>query len=512
MWSTWWLNISNINGNQLVAGAFFTVVFAVLWLRLSTKISSQLPPGPRGLPLIGYIPFLTSDLHLEFFKLATLYGPIYKLWFANQLTIVINSPSLIKEVVRDQDIIFANRDTTVSARIMSFGGHDIAFSPYGSEWKKLRKIFVREILNNSVLDSLYSLRKDEVKNTIKRVYGNKGKPVDVGELAFLTAMNSVTRMLCGTASLQGEKGVLDGARFKETAAELMVLLGKPNVSDIFPALAWLDLQGVGRDTRRVTRVFEVMFDHVMEQRKKEKTTRNDLLQCLLELHESQDSQRSISMEQLKALLMNIVLGGTDTTSTMVEWAMAELLKNPEAMTKVQEEVTQVVGSNNSLEEFHLPKLAYLEAVIKETFRLHPALPLLAPRCPTQSTTIGGYKIPKGSRIFLNVGVVQKDPSIWENPLEFRPERFLMNNASSFDLAGNNLNFLPFGSGRRLCPGIPLADRMLKYVMASFLHLFDWKLPAGAKIDLSDKFGIVVKKKERVVAIPTPRFDNLELYL
>ncbi|KAL5540544.1 hypothetical protein UlMin_043247 [Ulmus minor] len=212
------------------------------------------------------------------------------------------------------------------------------------------------------------------------------------------------------------------------------------------------------------------------------------------------------------MIMNIVLGGTDTTSTMVEWAMAELLKNPEAMTKVQEEVTQVVGSNNSLEEFHLPKLAYLEAVIKETFRLHPALPLLVPRCPSQSTTIGGYKIPKGSRIFLNVGVVQKDPSIWENPLEFRPERFLMNNASSFDLAGNNLNFLPFGSGRRLCPGIPLADRMLKYVMASFLHLFDWKLPAGVKIDFSDKFGIVVKKKERVVAIPTPRFDNLELYL
>lgn len=207
------------------------------------------------------------------------------------------------------------------------------------------------------------------------------------------------------------------------------------------------------------------------------------------------------------------MGGTDTTSGTVEWALAELLNRPETMKKAQEELLKVVGSNNEVEEFHLPQLTYLDAVFKETLRLHPALPLGGPRCAIQSTSIGGYKIPKGTKIFLNMWAVQRDPTIWENPLEFRPERFLdSSNAGKFDLTGNNFSFLPFGSGRRVCPGITLAEKMSKLMIASFLHLFDWRLTAGANMDLSDKFGIVVKIKNSVVAIPTPRFSNSELYL
>ena len=207
------------------------------------------------------------------------------------------------------------------------------------------------------------------------------------------------------------------------------------------------------------------------------------------------------------------MGGTDTASTAVEWAIAELLNNPEMMNKVQDELQKVVGSNNEVEEFHLPQLTYLDAVLKETLRLHPPLPLGGPRTPSQSTTVGGYIIPKGTTIFLNLWAIQRDPNIWENPLEFRPERFLdSSNAGKFDLTGNNFSFLPFGSGRRVCPGITLAEKMSKLMIASFLHLFDWRLTAGANMDLSDKFGIVVKIKNSVVAIPTPRFYNSGLYL
>lgn len=193
--------------------------------------------------------------------------------------------------------------------------------------------------------------------------------------------------------------------------------------------------------------------------------------------------------------------------------MAELLKHPDEMKKVQEELYKVVGSNNQVEEFHLSQLTYLDAVVKETFRLHPPLPLGGPRNSVQPSSLGGYKIPKGSRIFLNIGAIQRDPNIWENPLEFRPERFLeSNNVGKFDFGGSNFSFLPFGSGRRVCPGISLAEKMSKLMIASLLHLFDWRLPAGASMDLSDKFGIVAKIKEPVVAIPTPRFSNSELYL
>ena len=192
--------------------------------------------------------------------------------------------------------------------------------------------------------------------------------------------------------------------------------------------------------------------------------------------------------------------------------MAELLKHPDEMKKVQEELYKVVGSNNQVEEFHLSQLTYLDAVVKETFRLHPPLPLGGPRNSVQPSSLGGYKIPKGSRIFLNIGAIQRDPNIWENPSEFRPERFLGSDAGKFDYTGNNFSFLPFGSGRRLCPGISLGDRMGKYMIASFLHLFDWRLPADANMELTDKFGIVVKIKEPVVAIPKARFSNSDLYL
>lgn len=215
------------------------------------------------------------------------------------------------------------------------------------------------------------------------------------------------------------------------------------------------------------------------------------------------------------------MGGTESSSTTVEWVMAELLKNPEAMNKLKEELTQVVGLNKMVEESHLSQLHYLNAVIKETLRLHPPFPLLVPRTPNQNTTLGGYKVPKGASIYINAWAIQRDPTLWENPLEFRPERFLMMNGTTQDhdvnagklaYTGNNFNFIAFGSGRRICAGLPLAERVLTFVLASFLHSFDWKLPEFCgKLDLSDTFGIVTKKLDPLIAVATPRLSDLKLY-
>ena len=202
-----------------------------------------------------------------------------------------------------------------------------------------------------------------------------------------------------------------------------------------------------------------------------------------------------------------MVGGTDTTSTMVEWTMAELIQHPEIMEKVKKELADVVGQNNTVEEVHLPNLTYLHAVIKETFRLHPALP----PCPGLSNTIGGYTIPKGSRVFLNIWSIQRDPHIWDNPSEFQPERFL-NDPDKFDYYGNDFRYMPFGSGRRKCPGLSLGEKMLYFILASLLHCFEWKLPQGTEHDLAGKFGIVMKKKKPLLLIPTPRLPNLELYI
>ncbi|KAB1671332.1 hypothetical protein [Gossypium barbadense] len=238
--------------------------------------------------------------------------------------------------------------------------------------------------------------------------------------------------------------------------------------------------------------------------------KSDVLQMLLDLHKNQDSPSSLTMNQIKGILVNIVVAGTDTTSGSTEWAMSKLMQHSEIMEKVKKELNDVIGVNNTVEEFHLPNLRYLNSVIKETFRLHPVLPLLVPRCSARSLTVGGCTIPKGSRVLLNMWSIHLDPNIWDNPMKFQPERFL-NEPEKLDFRGNDFQYVPFGSGRRKCLGINLGEKMLSFILASLLHSFEWKLPQGEKVDLSGKFGIIMGKKNPPHLIPTPRLTNLELY-
>lgn len=205
------------------------------------------------------------------------------------------------------------------------------------------------------------------------------------------------------------------------------------------------------------------------------------------------------------------MGGIDTTATTIEWVMAELLHKPDIMRRVQQEVTDVVGLENLIEESDVPRLRYLDAVMKETFRVHPVLPLLVPHLPSQSCIVGGYTVPKASRVFLNIWSIHKDPSLWKDPLEFKPERFLNMDGGNFDYAGNNLQYLPFGSGRRVCPGYPLGERMLMYLVASLVHLFHWRIYDGEKVDLSEKFGIVLRKNVPLIATVNRRLLLPNLY-
>ncbi|KAF8028287.1 hypothetical protein BT93_E1021 [Corymbia citriodora subsp. variegata] len=499
--------------------------FSLFRRRNHTKAS--LPPGPRGVPFFGYLPFLGTNLHWKFTELAETYGPIYKLWLGSKLYVVVNSPSLAKEIMREQDITFANRDPNIAGAIATYGGRDIGFSSQGPYWKNLRKLFVRQLMSNSSLDACYGFRRQEVREALSDMYRKPGVPVNIGELALLILVNTVMAMLWG-GTLQGEKREAIATEFQKVVAKFMVLLGSPNVSDFFPALAWLDLQGVERDMKRVHQWLDDFIQSIIDCATKGTTNemfkqkggesksneqRKDFLQIFLDMEmDLEDNQSPMDKDEaLKAILTDIIIGGTDTTSTMVEWVMAELLQNRYVMNKVVHELTEVVGEDKMVEEHHLPKLKYLNAVIKEAFRLHPALPLLVPRTPSASCVVGGYMIPKGSNVFLNVGYIHRDPKIWDKPSEFRPQRFL-EDPSKYDFSGNNFTYMPFGSGRRMCAGLALAERMLPYVLASLLHSFEWELPPEFEMDLSDKFGLVVKKMKPLVAIPRPRLSAPELYM
>ncbi|KAK8484471.1 hypothetical protein V6N11_012033 [Hibiscus sabdariffa] len=429
------------------------------------------PPGPRGLPIVGILPFLRPDLHSYFADLARSYGPVVKLQLGSKLAFLVTSPTAAREVLKDQDIVFANRDVPTTVKVFS-GGRDIVWNPYGPEWRMLRKVCVIKLLGNATLDKTYELRRREVRQT-------PWCRVQAGHLGNIRAF--------GNAQYFG----------------------------FLPGAGPLDLQGVVKRMKKPMGKLYAIIDNIIEERLKESGSSSasamefkDFVQFLLQLKDEEDCKPPLTMNLIKDLLLDMVVGGSDTSSNTIEFTMAEIINKPEVMIKAQQELDEVVGKNNLVEESHIQKLPYLLAIMKESLRLHPVLPLLVPHCPSEPCTVGGYHIPKGSRVFINAWAIHRDPSIWENPLEFNPSRFLN---SPWDFGGSGFGYFPFGSGRRNCAGIAMAERTVLHSVATLLHSFNWKVPHGNKLDLSEKFGIVMKLKNPLIAVPTPRLSDTTLY-
>ncbi|CAI0559115.1 unnamed protein product [Linum tenue] len=225
-----------------------------------------------------------------------------------------------------------------------------------------------------------------------------------------------------------------------------------------------------------------------------------------------DSNQGLRRDKIVALVLldlgltyqDLFVAGTDTTATTLEWAMTELLHNPNALTKVKEELDQMIGKDHHLEESDISRLPYLQAVIKETYRLHPPLPLLLPHKAGADVEIDGFTVPKGAQVLVNLWAIGRDSMIWNDPNSFTPERFL---GSDVDVRGNHFELITFGAGRRICPGMSLAHRMLHMMLGSLVHWFDWKLPDGVEpeqLDMKEKFGVTLQKAKPLLAIPTLR--------
>ncbi|XP_010422201.1 PREDICTED: flavonoid 3'-monooxygenase-like [Camelina sativa] len=490
-------------------------ILSILWYLFKRSPHPPLPPGPRGLPIVGNLPFLDPDLHTYFTNLAQIHGPIFKLNLGSKRTVVVNSPALAQEILKDQDINFSNRDVPLTARAYTYGGLDLVWLPYGAEWRMLRKVCFLKLLSRKTLDSFYELRRKEIRETTRYLYqkGQEESPVNVGDQLFLAMMNLTMNMLLGS-SVKAEEMESVGTEFKGVVSEIIRLLGEPNISDFFPMLARFDLQGLVKKMHVCSREVDAILDRAIEQMQELRSKDGeckDFLQHLMKLKEQEaDSEVPVTVNHVKAVLVDMVIGGTDTSTNTIEFAMAELIRNPELMKRAQQELDEVVGKDNIVEESHITKLPYIVAIMKETLRLYPTIPLLVPHCPTATAVVGGYTIPKNTKIFINAWCIQRDQNTWDNPTEFCPERFLNNKSCEFN--GTDYRFLPFGSGRRMCVGVALAERMVLYTLATLLHSFDWKIPEGQVLELKEKFGIVLKLKTPLVALPIPRLSDSNLYL
>ncbi|CAN8233128.1 unnamed protein product [Cochlearia groenlandica] len=498
-------NLSDHIDYVLVVISVFYILF--LYTKLRRPRYPPLPPGPWGLPIIGNIPFLKPDLHTYFQDLAKTHGPIFKLRLGAKLTIVVTSSELAHEILRTNDVIFANRDVPVVGRINTYGGTDVAWSPYGPRWRMLRKLCTTKVLNNAMLDSSRKLRIRETRRTVRYLVdrARNGSSVNLGEIISSTIQDAVTQMLWG-ATIKGKEREILGAEFSKIATLMSDLVLEPNISDFFPMLSRFDLQGVVKRMKEPAHKMDQMFDRIINQRLgMVREGDGDFLDALLNI---KDENIDFTMTDVKALLMDMVIAGIDTSSHVLEFVMAEVLNRPDIMKRAQQELDKVVGKDKIVEEFHIPKLPYTLAIMKETLRLHTILPLLIPHCPSKTTVVGGFTIPKDATIFINAWAIHRNPNVWENPLDFDPGRFLY---KDYSYNGNDLNYLPFGSGRRMCIGMAMGERMVLYNLATLLHSFDWKRPQGVVV-VEEKFGAVLQLKNPLVVTPILRLSDPNLYL
>ncbi|OVA16385.1 Cytochrome P450 [Macleaya cordata] len=488
--------------------AFCAAAAALLLLRLKfiTSGRPRLPPGPRGWPVVGNMFDLGTSSHANLAGLKDKYGPLIWIRLGSINTLVISSAEAAMDMFKNHDQSFCNRhlnevlksDETVSAIV--------SLSQYGPYWRMMRRLYATELFSAKRIHGTAPLRRRCVDKMIKwiSVEAKGTSSVEMRPFLSATLFNLIGNLLLSRDLLDPKSP--KGTEFFNLSSELIALTAKPNLADFFPSLRWLDPQGVKKKVKvKLNRILEIVGGFVEERRRdvqhQQHNKEKDFLDLMLEFEgNGKDEPTKISDRNLYMLILELLTAGTDNTVTTIEWAMAELLRKPETMKKVKAEITQVVGHDRRIEESDIEDLHYLLAVIKETFRLHTT-PFLVPRSVVKDTEFMGYWIPKDTQVFINAWAIGRDPRTWDDPLSFKPERFL---GSNIDYRGQNFQFLPFGAGRRICPGISLAHKMLHVVLGSLLQSFEWVLENGVTpetIDMREKLGTTLRKAIPLKAIP-----------
>ncbi|KAI3501193.1 hypothetical protein L1887_29055 [Cichorium endivia] len=483
----------------LLIMASITFLFFVHGLDLYRR--RRLPPGPAGLPIIGSLLDIGPKPHESLAKLSKKHGPLMTIRLGSITSVVASTPDAAREILQRNDEACSGR--IVSHAVTGMANHDAAvlWISANEEWRTIRKALNTYLIHQNKLDTLRDLRQNVVEGMLEylRVSGRKKVAVDIGKLAFAVALNMMSNTCLSQNVTSYESDDISG--FKKAVKTLMEVDGRFNIADIFPVLKPLDPQNIRQQAKAAHDWFANLTEGYILQRLNHRKSNfgrfDDMLDSLLDYSEAHEAD--FDLIHVRTLLVGLFLAGTETSSNTTEWAMTELLLNPDIFSKVREEVSTIVGKDGKIHEAKILDLPYLHAVIKETMRLHLSVPLLVPHRTETEVKLGKYVVPKDTQILVNAWSIARDPRYWDSPLMFKPERFLGN---EIDYKGKHFEFIPFGSGRRMCPGAPLAHRVVSLMVASFVYHFDWKLPhAKEEIDMNDIFGLTLLRATPLLATP-----------
>ncbi|KAK4257013.1 hypothetical protein QN277_006660 [Acacia crassicarpa] len=484
----------------LILSIFFIVIFK--WYSNSATTKTSLPSPPK-FPVIGNLHQLGLYPHRTLHSLAQKYGSLMLLHFGKKPVLVVSSAEAAREVMKTHDLVFANRPKMKMFDILLYGSKDVAAAPYGEYWRQLRSICVLHLLSNKKVQSFRGVREEETAMMMEKIKHScsANKSVNLSEL-----FSSITNDVICRVALGRKCGEENGRNFMEILEKFVELLGTSVVGDFIPWLDWLgDVSGLYGRAHALAKELDQFLEEVIEEHmNRPREADEDFVDVLLSIQRTSSIGFPIDRSVMKALILDMFAAGSDTTYTILEWTMTEIFRHPYAMKKLQDEVRNVKKDRaNKITEDDIDHMPFLKAVLKETLRLHPPVPLLVPRESMQDIQLLGHHISAKTRVIVNTWAIARDPTYWDNPQEFEPERFLN---SSIDYKGHDFQLIPFGAGRRGCPGTQLAVALNELVIANIFFHFDWSLPNGLKgedLDMSETVAITAHKKIPLLGVALP---------
>ncbi|KAK1586703.1 hypothetical protein Q3G72_005300 [Acer saccharum] len=429
---------------------FITRFFIHSLIQKSCRWWLPLPPGPKGWPLIGALPLLGTMPHVTLAEMAKKYGPVMYLKMGTCDMVVASTPDAARAFLKTLDLNFSNRPPNAGATHLAYNAQDMVFAHYGPRWKLLRKLSNLHMLGGKALQDWSQVRAVELGHMLRAMCDSsrKGEPVVVPEMLTYAMANMIGQVIL-SRRVFATKG-LESNEFKDMVVELMTSAGFFNIGDFIPSIAWMDLQGIEGGMKKLHNKFDVVITKMIKEHMAsthERKGKPDFLDVVMANREVSDSEK-LTITNIKALLLNLFTAGTDTSSSIIEWALAEMLKKPSILKRAHEEMDQVIGRNRRLEESDIPKLPYLQAICKEAYRKHPSTPLNLPRVSTQACVV---------------------------------------------------------NGRRICAGTRMGILLVEYILGTLVHSFDWKLPNGVDgLNMDEAFGLALQKFVPLSALLHPR--------
>ncbi|KAI3465046.1 hypothetical protein Pfo_021709 [Paulownia fortunei] len=452
----------------------------------------QLPPGPNAFQVLTYLSQLIYKPHIALQKLAQIYGPLMSFQLGDQLMVVASSPDTAKEFCKTHDRIFSGRHLpSVYHNLPGTLHSSIVLSPEcGKSWKLLR--------------SIGQNCKVKVRDMVKHLRTKEGEVMNLEDIMFATLANIISSVLTSKNLFDIEGQAKDD--YKVMMALVNEVIEKTTtfgLVDFLPILKGIDFWSKGK-AMDVYRKIKLTWGDIIHERRSVRrdnpSATQDFLNIVL-------ADNTFSEDQIGNALMELLIGATDSTTITTVWLMVELIRNKEKLSTVRDEIAQTV-EGDEINESLLSQCHYFQACIKETLRLHVPAPLLVPHRATETCKVNNYVITKDSMVLVNAWGIARDPNYWEDAASFKPERFL---DSKIGYRGTHFEYLPFGTGLRMCPGSTVAFKNIQMLVGSLLHCFDWSLPNGADpttIDTNEKYVTTLKKEKPLLLIPKLRKQNI----